>query len=68
MDRERSEDEGSGRGQGGPSEPPQTRMQTLTPGLARAGPSGRWPKSPPPSCLFLATGWECSGPSEMARR
>ena len=62
-----SENEGSGWRQGGPSEPPQTRMQTLTPHLARAGPFGPWPKIPPWSCLFLATEWECSGHGEMAR-
>lgn len=56
-----SEKEGSGWGTRGPSEPPQTRMQTSTPGLAKAGPLGPWPKIPAQSHLFLATEWECSG-------
>ena len=63
-----SENEGSGGGRRGLSEPPQTRMQTLTPGLARAGPFGPWPKIPPQSCLFLAMEQECSGHREMVRR
>lgn len=63
-----SENEGSGGGRWGPSEPPQTRMQTLTPDSARAGPFGPWPKIPPQFCLFLATEQECSGHREMVRR
>lgn len=63
-----SEKEGNAWGSRGPSEPPQRRMPTLTPGLARAGPFGPWPKIPPQPGLFLATGQECSRHSLMVRR
>lgn len=49
-------------GDKGPFEPPQTRMQTLTPGLARAGPSGSWLRVHLRPVYFWPQGGNVQGP------